>query len=203
MNINYEFETIAAVATPLGTGGVVVIPLIIEHAVNAEPQLRLLVRSGISLNRRADQNGIEQIAVPQRGVTPRQIFTIQKDSSPGILPSIVGTEENQIIEIIGIGQICSGTLLQVADAGSGLRLFPRLIQRRQQHGSQNRYDRNYYEKFDKGERVPSLSDPGPYHVWNKIFHDRSFLRFLCKKGHETAIRRLEAAGTTPTDGSVR
>ena len=54
-----------------------------------------------------------------------------------------------VVTRVNHGEIPEG--FQIVDAGGGLRPRPRLLERRQQHRSENRDDRDHDQKFDQSE----------------------------------------------------
>ena len=66
------------------------------------------------------------------------------------------------IKVICISLNNQTGLLQIIDTRNTLGSLPGFIQRREQHGRENRDDRYYNEQLNKGK-------------WSKLFHFQSFL----------------------------
>ena len=59
--------------------------------------------------------------------------------------------EHVFLIVVAVRGSGDSELLQIVDAGNRMRLFPRLVQRRQKHCRQNRDDRNHDEELYQGE----------------------------------------------------
>ena len=76
---------------------------------------------------------------------PPQMGVIVRGSAIEVIPAVV------VFVVVHVHDTGQTNLLQIACAGDGASLFTGLRQRGQQHGSQNRDDRDDHQKFNQGE----------------------------------------------------
>ncbi|AVM45401.1 hypothetical protein C5Q97_12125 [Victivallales bacterium CCUG 44730] len=84
-----------------------------------------------------------------------------------------GRRTDGVIERIQIEDGISSQLLQVIHTLAFLRLFPGLVQRRQQHCGQNRDDGNNNQQFNQGEIPEAVRDNAFFHfIRSFLFHSQ-------------------------------
>ena len=69
----------------------------------------------------------------------------------GRITAVLGRGGKPAVVFAGVHQQRGAELLMVAEAFDGMRLAPRLIQRRKQHGGENGDDRYDHEQLNKGK----------------------------------------------------
>ena len=119
---------------------------------------------------------IRRVSAPGRGIYGTKCVDI------GVIGgSRTCHDRKETAVIVRIEEACLNGLLEIVETVGGARFFARLVQRRQQHGGENRYNCYNHKEFDKRKAVSYNKSYVKYGRGNSAENKKSTVKERMKK----------------------